>query len=285
MAMEGGFVGKAVAVAVAVSAILVLAAPAAADQAVRDPSFEGFETDDSPWVTGGTARPCFNNESTCAYPFIARTGLWYIGFDSGLGSVKQQITIANPPATLKFFLDNPTVEPGDPYFAVSIDGVDVFGQTMTPLSDWTEFDVDVSQFADGGQHTLRLFTASEGRLIALDDVHLFAAPGSCSPSSRSAGTNGCGEVERHLTLRYRRHAFRGRLKPRGPCARRERVIVFRKRNGERFRVGRDKTNRRGRYVVNAPDPRRGNYFAKARRTEEPALGTCLAVRSKRLPLR
>jgi hypothetical protein len=272
-------------VAVTLVATLVLASPAAADQGVRDPSFEGFETGNSPWVTAGTAKPCFNNESTCAYPFIARTGLWYIGFDEGLGSVSQDITIANPPATLTFFLDNPTVEPGDPYFYVSIDDVFVFGQALTPLSDWTEVDVDVSQFADGSQHTLRLGTGSEGRMLALDDVHLFSAPGACSPSSHSAGTNGCGEVERKLTLHYRRNAFRGRLKPPGRCAKRERVVVFRKRKGERSRVGRDTTNRRGIYVVHASDPRRGGYFARARRSNEHGLAACLGARSERLSLR
>jgi hypothetical protein len=90
------------------------------------------------------------------------------------------------------------------------------------------------------------------------------------------------KVRRRLTINHAGADFHGKLRPRGRCAKRNRVVVYRKKRGRDARVGRDKTNRRGRYSVREPDPRRGVYYAKVRASFAVGAGNCLAAKSKAL---
>jgi hypothetical protein len=115
------------------------------------------------------------------------------------------------------------------------------------------------------------------------------------PTTAGASDNGCPpdppppevpptpDVARTLTLSYKRGAFRGSLSPEGACAVQEKVSVFRKKPGRDPKVGSDKTNDRGGYLVGAPDTE-GTYYAKANASERPEVAHCLAARSKKLKL-
>jgi hypothetical protein len=87
-------------------------------------------------------------------------------------------------------------------------------------------------------------------------------------------------VARRLTIAYSDGAFSGRLSPGGGCARRQRVLVYRKKLGPDAKVGADKTNRRGKYLVREPNAKKGSYYAKAKASFAAGTGNCLAAKSK-----
>ncbi len=99
------------------------------------------------------------------------------------------------------------------------------------------------------------------------------------PSSSAATADGCPNIERSLTLNYKRGAFRGVLSPRGICATEETVTVFRKKPGKDPKMGNDKTDAKGKFVVGAPD-REGTYYAKVGTSEEAGVAHCVEARSK-----
>ena len=105
------------------------------------------------------------------------------------------------------------------------------------------------------------------------------------------GTNDAGDlyldnvvlaanVKRRLTLKHGDAGFSGKLKPKGKCAKRQKVVVLRKKGGADTRVGADRTSAAGRYSVREPNPRLGIYYAKAGVSFEQGAGNCLAARSK-----
>ena len=102
------------------------------------------------------------------------------------------------------------------------------------------------------------------------------------PTVAGAGkTNGCMAIDRALSLKYRRHAFRGTLSPPNACGTEEKVTVLAKLHGQTRKVGGARTNSRGRFVIRAAR-RKGSYYARALSSLEPTVGLCLATQSKRI---
>jgi hypothetical protein len=87
-------------------------------------------------------------------------------------------------------------------------------------------------------------------------------------------------VRRRLTIKQVNRGFAGKLKPAGKCARGQKVVVRRKRNGADPKVGSDRTDSQGNYLVREPDPANGAYYAQAGKSFETGIGNCLAAKSK-----
>jgi hypothetical protein len=201
-------------------------------------------------------------------------------------SVAQTLTIPAGVATLRFYLDT-SFDSGDSVFDARLDGASVFSTTITQNTPYTEVVVELGAFPVSGAHTLVFVYSAGGEVAAnsfaeaygLDDVSLDVQPlpadgGEPPPPA---------EIERMLALHYARAAFRGTLGPAGPCAIEERVTLFAKKPGKNRRIGSDRTNDKGKFVVGAPG-HDGSYYAKVRAVTDTAVGVCLAARSKTLKL-
>ncbi|HSI81091.1 MAG TPA: laminin B domain-containing protein [Solirubrobacterales bacterium] len=88
------------------------------------------------------------------------------------------------------------------------------------------------------------------------------------------------DVKRSLTLKRRAKRFFGKLRPLNPCAKRQKVTIFRKRGGPDAKLKTVRTDARGEYGFRAASPRRGRYYASAARSFAAGGGNCLAARSK-----
>ena len=88
------------------------------------------------------------------------------------------------------------------------------------------------------------------------------------------------DVRRRLTIRYSAGAVRGRLKPKGGCAKGQEVTVYRKKPGNDAKVGDDKTSAKGRYSVREPNAN-GSYYATTAASFKAGAGNCLAAKSAR----
>ena len=96
-----------------------------------------------------------------------------------------------------------------------------------------------------------------------------------------SGGGGAGDADhaRTIKLRYRHHAFVGRLKSAdAECVAGQKVKVFRKRPGADRRVGRDRSGNTGRFSIAAPHARGRNYAVSPASTV--ADGTCAPAKSK-----
>jgi hypothetical protein len=96
---------------------------------------------------------------------------------------------------------------------------------------------------------------------------------------------GCPHVFRSLTIDFKRNSVGGALstRPHTPaCETAAKVTVFKAKEGKDPNVGRDKTNARGKYTVEA-DYKPGNYYAKVRDQGTPQ-GICHGALSDRLRL-
>jgi hypothetical protein len=70
------------------------------------------------------------------------------------------------------------------------------------------------------------------------------------------------EVDSRITIAHRREGFLGRVSSRNNrCERRRRVVLKRVKRGRDKTVSRDLTNRRGKWKIRMPNPRRGRYYA------------------------
>ena len=104
------------------------------------------------------------------------------------------------------------------------------------------------------------------------------------PGAAGAGSpDGCPNLERKLTLKYKKGAFRGVLSPAGRCDEDQKVTILEKKKGKDPKLGNDETSDAGKYVVGAPRED-GKFYAEAPAAESPGSGHCLEARSKRLKL-
>jgi hypothetical protein len=117
----------------------------------------------------------------------SRTGAWWVWFGgiNGVleqGSVQQSVTIPSGTATLTFYLwVNASSGNGTDTMRVLVDGAEVFSVlegNATYTGGYTQVNVDVSAYADGGAHTLRFEATTSGSPTLsnffLDDVALEA---------------------------------------------------------------------------------------------------------------
>jgi hypothetical protein len=74
-------------------------------------------------------------------------------------------------------------------------------------------------------------------------------------------------------------SFSGKVgSPKDACKAHRIVQVFQKQGGEKERIGKDETNRDGKWKTVEPPPSGHRFFAKVKRKEVDA-GTCLAVQT------
>ncbi|MPZ27765.1 MAG: S8 family serine peptidase, partial [Micromonosporaceae bacterium] len=140
---------------------------------------------------------------------------WFGGIDAAeTAFVRQQVTLEPGVAELRFWLEIPSASgTGQDFLTVSVDDTEVFSVTdadAASFSTYTEVTVDVSDFADGGTHTLSFDSSGFGggtTNFFVDDVLLDvqAPAGPCdtlsdvpwlgvSPDSGSAGAGESSEV-------------------------------------------------------------------------------------------
>jgi hypothetical protein len=338
--------------------LLAMAAPSqsAAVEVVGDGS---FENNGAPWTElasypgmnfvhpGGPICP------SCPLDVaMPRTGTGYVhvggSYNGNIGpasvnhsaSVSQTVTIPGGVATLRFWLSKGPAQSDSSTFTALVDGTPVHTDTITASTPYAEVVKDVSQFADGGAHTLTFAYAGSGsatgdqftELYRLDDVSIDVQPppdddGDATPNSGDncpalanpgqentdgdadgdacdaeddgdgvldssdpcplltapTGSGGCPDLPRGLTLGFKRGAFQGTLS--GPCSvSGQKVTLFAKKPGKDPRIGSDRTNDKGKFLVGARG-RDGSYYAKAAEVTEATVGTCLAARSKILKLK
>ena len=80
-------------------------------------------------------------------------------------------------------------------------------------------------------------------------------------------------------------AFHGRVRsPRHACEVHRIVKMFRKESGPDVFLGKDRTDRRGRWEVDVSPLVSGAYYAKVRRREEGTAGTIFVCKSDKSPL-
>ncbi|MGH3681460.1 MAG: S8 family serine peptidase [Natronosporangium sp.] len=137
---------------------------------------------------------------------------WFGGIDAAeTGFVRQQVTLDPGVAELRFWLEIPAASgTGQDFLRVSIDDSEVFSVTDADAPDfpsYTEVTVDVSDFADGGTHTLSFDSSVFGggtTNFFVDDVLLDvqAPAGPCDTPgdvpwlavSPDSGSTGAGET-------------------------------------------------------------------------------------------
>jgi subtilisin family serine protease len=142
---------------------------------------------------------------------------WFGGINAlEIGFVSQEVTLEPGTAELRFWLEIPSASgTGNDLLTVSLDETEVFRVTDADaggFATYTEVVVDVSEFADGGTHTLSLdSTVFGGGAVAtnffVDDVSLDSQPplGPCgsptevswlaaSPESGTTPAGGSSEV-------------------------------------------------------------------------------------------
>lgn len=160
-------------------AVTILAAP----RLVRDGGFEAG-VDGTSWVHGSSnfGSPLCDPPS-CGTDAAPRSGAfwaWFGGTTAAETAFVEQTGVIGPDQrTLRFFLwttrsDGVTPDPIG-RFQVTIDGDPVFTVTRTTAASYgagyKPVSVDVSAWADGGEHTLR-FELARGAGSALPDFHL-----------------------------------------------------------------------------------------------------------------
>jgi FG-GAP-like repeat/Thrombospondin type 3 repeat len=116
-----------------------------------------------------------------------------------------------------------------------------------------------------------------------DDGDAVADASDRCPLIAGVRSNGCPRIARRVSLAYKSRAerFDGRVRPRGECAARQRVGIFRARRGRDARIGRPRTNRSGRFRLEE-DARPGRYYARIAARTIPGVGNCTGARSKRV---
>jgi hypothetical protein len=162
---------------------------------IQDPSFEAY-TPNQHWVEYSynfetpmcTIADCTDGDGS-AGPRTGNVWVWLGGTtDYEYGYVEQTLAIPTNATQLEFYLwigtaNYPSI---NDYFAVEVDGIEVFNAdaTMLPIyTTYTPVNIDISAFADGGQHTVSFLSITDGQIVNfnLDDVSIFSI-GSATPS-------------------------------------------------------------------------------------------------------
>ncbi|RZA20176.1 MAG: hypothetical protein EOP93_06650 [Lysobacteraceae bacterium] len=111
-----------------------------------------------------------------------RTGSWWAWFGGTaaleVGRAYQDVLVAPGTATLTFWLQIPvTAGNGADFLKVSMDNTELFratGNATAAYTSYTQVTIDVSAFADGGTHTLKFDSTTNGGTtnFFVDDITL-----------------------------------------------------------------------------------------------------------------
>lgn len=159
-----------------------------------DPGFEGGSRS-SAWEQASTLfgtpicdAACTDDEG--ASPLAGNWWVWFGGIDQmDTASVAQTVVFPEGTGVLRFgFQINASSGSGTDVFAVEIDGDTVFMATDAQLAQyaaWSSVEVDVTTFANGGEHVIRFAAVLSGAGVSnffLDDTLLV----SCSEATSSS---------------------------------------------------------------------------------------------------
>ena len=133
-------------------------------------------------------------------PFDGAWWTWFGGTAAGdEGSMEQDVVIPSGSAVLSFFLEIPVAVDAPGFMNVLIDGEEIFSATdedQATYATYQEVMVDVSEYADGGTHTLRFeSTTSAGGNFFVDLVSITATGPAFVSVSPNAGTIAPGDDE------------------------------------------------------------------------------------------
>jgi hypothetical protein len=104
------------------------------------------------------------------------------------------------------------------------------------------------------------------------------------PDRAGSGSDGCPRLARELSIDRRKGAYKGKLSANpatDACTDDQKVTVYRKVKGDDDKVGKDRTDAKGKYEVEGSG-RDGKYYARAEDADEAPEAVCLAVKSKNL---
>jgi hypothetical protein len=146
---------------------------------------------------------------------------------------------------------------------------------LTPASGWSFFDRSSGQTRAASAADIRGVLASLSRVSILGDIQFGTGD---VTGFDNIGLTATSSIRRNLTISYSGGAFRGSVKPQGPCAKSELVKVYRVEKGADPSVGSDRTSGAGRYVEREPKAA-GRYYAKVLPSAGPGV-KCLVDRSR-----
>ena len=169
-------------------ALLGLSGGAAAGQVVMDGGFE-TGTPNAFWDEFSTnfPSPICNTQRCGSFfggPFEGDWWAWFGGATQAeVGWLEQIVTIPLGTATLRFQLDITAASGnGVDGMLVRIDAQTVFAVRETAMNSYhpyTEVSIDISQFADGGDHVLRFESSTSGPMrtnFFVDAVEILTSP-------------------------------------------------------------------------------------------------------------
>ena len=171
------------------------------DNIILDPGFENG-TPNEDWeeaseVFGSPICDASCTDEEGAEPYMGEYWVWFGGVeeDPETASVTQRVTIDPDTAFLSFWFQiRSGAGTGDDVFTVSLDGDTLFMVTdmdMPDYSTYTQVDVDVSPWADGGTYELHFESSHAGTGLSsffVDEVSLV----SCSESTETGTDTGSG---------------------------------------------------------------------------------------------
>jgi hypothetical protein len=166
---------------------------------VVDPGFEAG-TPNSSWAETSEifGTPICDQECTMDSGAAPHGGTWWVWFggieEPDQASVSQAISIPPETAYLSFYFEINAAqgEVGNDVMLVEIDGTEVFMASDAELDvypSYTLVQIEISEFADGGPHTLTIRAEMSGSGLSnffIDDVSLV----SCGPPAGSTGSSG-----------------------------------------------------------------------------------------------
>lgn len=157
--------------AIALIALATSQSATAATQLVQDPGFEQGTAGSSPWTQFSsnfgsplcTVAACGTGTGTGP-----RTGSWWAWFGGvtapEIGAVSQWVTLPVGTAQLSFYFENIVSGDAADFIQARVDSIPVWtynaGGAFSGLLGYTQINVDLSAFANGGAHTLEFYSVS-----------------------------------------------------------------------------------------------------------------------------
>ena len=87
-----------------------------------------------------------------------------------------------------------------------------------------------------------------------------------------------------VQFKFAKGAFVGKVdSSKGKCLNQRKIILFRKKNGNKKKLGAAKTNSKGKFKIGIGRPKDGKYFAQAK-SQNVSGGTCRGEKSAKIEI-
>jgi hypothetical protein len=162
--------------------------PGGCTDIILDPSFESGSST-TPWAMTSTAFGTPLCDPAGCGQALARTGNFYLWMGGGAvddADAQQSVVIPTGTATLSVYIFINGGVAAD-YFQMTVDGVEVvrvLGTDVNYATDYTAVTADVSAYANGAAHMVRLHgvVSTASGSILVDDAGLLSCGGACTPN-------------------------------------------------------------------------------------------------------